>query len=791
MVIVSQNVSFIIAAALAGLMFILITGGVRIQAENNAQTELRIANRAFINDVDNATAVLERDDTSVMLTSTRFLKSPDDLDGNGKLDDFVCRESTWALAPASDEVRARLQDNTLLSVANSVVVHATADCKSAITSSQRRVAVTAVTDESRFVYTNVAGVNLDFSNGVATSFVGLDPTSTAPADVAAIDQFRADNDVAAWYTDPEMLSEKARVIEAQLTAFLPITQENNATFKATSDQAVAELKGDNDGVVDPGGEQTRWVPNTVSGVFFQRSTDPSTGTVVGGEREGVQLSWTPRPTYECSPTQTLTYTWLLRNIRTGHESSGETIAATAQIATAGDGSAEVWNGGNYYAAVAARCNDIDGQSAPTSTLGTLTLPEVSNLSATANAAQTTHTATWSSVSSDPTTRYSIGYSAARVASLNDFAKAAGSDVWMYPGMTFTAVPGSPTVLTSIVKSGNTVVAGYPDTYRVRASTDDAPNLSGAFSYANYIYAGGTSSAPTITTISASSFTWTAGGGCASTTHTEYRAVADTSGSNSTTTLLTSASPQSSTSRSFGTTIGEGKRVFVRVDQRCSTKFTLDPTNGQTGLSPWSADDTGSYIRPVSAPDSITLSRASATFYNGTSVRTYGVSVNGCASGTTAAWLGGDNGDVTYSLSNTSRTPSATGECRGDYAISASRSNSVTIRWIAPPVPSAPSGGEGTYIMTCDYVNGGYEGFSGWIEWSASSNATSYSVTMRYNGDSGSTMAVDLGTSSSQRRTFQTAASSNNPGIRITVTANGPGGSASTVFTPTRVPGGCA
>jgi hypothetical protein len=887
MVVVSQMVSLLVMGSLAGLMFILITGGVRVQAENVAQTELRIANRAFITDVENAATVYELDDTSVTLTSTKFLKGAD---SDGDLD-YQCRDSQWVFEAASDEVRKSRGNETLMSVRNNIAVHETDDCSSPVTSTQSRIAVAAITEESRFVYTNVAGVPLSYSNGIVTTFTGLDSASSNAADITAIDQFRAAHSVSDWYTDAEMLREHSAVIEAQLTAFLPISHENAASFKATTNESETELVGDNDGIVDPGGEQTRWVPNPVAGVFVQRS--PDTGAVVGGQREGLQVSWTARPSYECSPTQTLTYSWLVTNIRTNKQSSGETAATVVQVTTGTGGNAQIWNGGTYFVQVSARCNDVDGQSGDRSTTYTLPLPEVINVDVTPSANQTTHSTAWATASSDPTTTYSVQYAAANVVRSADYIR--GNLAWEYPSIPYAVIAGSPTAATSISKSGNTVVPGYPDTYRVRAATADSPNTSGIWTPANYIYRVVAPSAPVIDTSTATGGSWDAVT-CTTNTSAQYRPhFSNTLGGANTTPATPTSAPQNGTSISFGSAINEGSRVWVRVDARCVTRFTLDPTNGQSTatLSPFSPPSTDDWIRPITtplAPSGLTtparsvgngttatnawsnptcavgtvlnlrhqlesgaptsdawlgaatsrstarpeapgtnygwrvLARcesdasgehvtadsgwASAAFYSdvpapsvsvtasrytaqsGGGITVYVTLTGDCAAQTSRAWTASEAG-TWYRTGQHSENFYGSLYCVGaDGHISSIASDSVYLTWLAP-APSAPSGGNGTFIMTCDYVNGGYQGFSGWIEWNASSNATSYSVTMRYTTEAGTTAAVDLGTSSSQRRTYQSNASSNSPGVKITVTANGPGGSTSAAFSPDRVPGGCA
>jgi len=926
MVVISQQVSLIIMAALAGLMFILITGGVRIQAENAAQTELRIANRAFVNDVDNAARIFVQDNTKLTLSSTKFLKNA--------AGEYVCRASSWYFAEASEDIRNARANETLMSIYNDVTVYATADCDGTPTSTQTRVAVSGVTQESQFVFTNIAGVNLQFSNGIVTNFVNVekDPVTQTYDQIDAA-QFRTDNNVDEWYTDDEMYRDVPKVIEAQLTAFLPITQENNATFKATTNEAETELVGNNDNITDPGGEQTRWVPNPVSDVFVKRST--TTGTYTGGVREGVQISWTPRPTYECSPTQTLTYSWLITNLRTNHQSSGESTGVAVQVESGTGGAAEIWNGGAYKVQVAARCNDVDGQSGDKSLNYTLPLPNVVNVSVNAiGGNQANHEVTWASASSDPTVKYTVQYAPADVSKTSVatsvekqmISEEVGASngayrvtVWEYPNMPWATV-GEPSV-TSFTKTGNAIVPGYPDSYHIRASTTDSPNTSGEWSPQNYTYSVAAPARPVITAINQSSFTWD-NVTCTANTAQQFQ-------SHSTNEIGSDGNPPSDETTSglvinngvgaaapktkSYTTINQGSRVYDRVEGRCTTKYTLAPTNGQvvTTLSPWSArvttpaaavnpsstyyannlgvnyfdydinpttrvsgvgtdnpsteggttattswnsytacptgttrtgyyhdytengpgavtaisgtsrsvthnntqgtrytftvfarcqsfatgtsmtgdspTGTDSYYSTVTAP-SVTATRSNTNVQIGTYISISGTAT--CSNGASRVWEVTVPRSVTRNTQGTS-TFTNTAHCQGaNGRTSGSSSDSVSAYWYAP-APSAPGGGDGTYIMTCDYVNGGYSGFSGWVEWNSSSNATSYSVTMRYTTDTGSTAAVDLGTSASQRRTYQSGASSNNPGIKITVTANGPGGSTSSVFTPDRVPGGCA
>ena len=608
MVVISQQVSLIVMAALAGLMFILITGGVRIQAENAAQTELRIANRAFTNDVDQAAKIFIQDDTKMTLSSTKFLK-----DAAGK---YVCRASSWYIAPASDEIRKTRANATLMSVYNDVTVYTTPDCTGTPKSTQSRVAVSGVTDNSTFKYENVAGVPIQFSNGVVTTFntAGIAPDKTTgivPA--AAMTKFRADNAVDSWYTNDEMIREVPKVIEAKLTAYLPITEENAASFKATTNEAETELVGNNNDITDPGGEQTRWVPNPVSDVFVKRS--PTTGNYVGGVREGIQISWPARPIYECSPTQTLVYTWLVTNIRTNHQSSGDTSALTAHVATGIGGAAEIWNGGNYRVQVSGRCNDIDGQSGDKAATYTLPLPNVVNVSVAAVGTQANHNVTWKSATTDPTVKYEVRYSAANASvpqSTYGTAPTAGPSLiseeagaadgaysystWMYASMPWSVV-GSPST-NSFTKNGNAVVAGYPDTYDVKASTTDSPNTSGLRTPANYIYGSGVVTPPNLTWIDPTTSSWDPAT-CAVGNSLEYRVDYTNNYGGADATNL--AGKPAVTSRTINyPEINQASRIWVRVDARCVTAFTQNPTNGHTtdGLTPWNdPDEVDSWIRP--------------------------------------------------------------------------------------------------------------------------------------------------------------------------------------------------
>lgn len=585
---ISLNASLLLGLALGAAILVIITGGFRIQAENYAQTELRIANVAFTNDVNNASTVYVRDDTRLTLTSTTFLQND--------AGDDVCRVSEWFIAPSEDEVRASLNDDSLMSVRNRISVYPTVDCNTGTPSVQDRIAISAMTEDSHFSYVNVADVPLVYSNGIVTSI----PDVTTPAAEAAA---RTDLGIDPWYTAEEMTREVPRVIQLNMTAIFPISERNETVIKATTNEAVAELVGDNDDIIDPPGEQTRWVPNPVSGVFVERST--TTGNIVGGEREGIRISWAQRPASECSPVQTATYSWLVTNSVTGNRSSGETTGSEAQVATGIGGDAEIWNGGDYVVQVAVRCNDTDGQSTDRSTDFVLPLPPVLDVVVTADAPQTTHDISWQRVSSDPSTRYSVEDSPASIADAADYVRSTPVDtaVWMRPGMSFTTVIGSPTPQLTIEQPGNLVTPGYPDTYRVRASTDASPNTSGVWSPGNYIYSVPAPAAPVILPSTPTSGSWEPVA-CTTATSAEYRAhwsnvIGGIDGTPSTPFIA----PFPTNTLSFGTTINEGSRVWVRADARCATRFTLDPTNGQstTSLSPYSPSAAAPWDRPITPP----------------------------------------------------------------------------------------------------------------------------------------------------------------------------------------------
>jgi len=752
MVVISQQVGLILMVALAGVMFVLISGGQRIQDENNGQTELRIANRAFENDVETASRVYVTDDTRLTLTSTNWLKN--------EAGEFVCRASEWYLAPASEQTQ-KMRDGATLTLYNDITTYADDTCTGDPTSTQHRIAVTALDDDNtRFVYTNIAGVRLSFTNGIVTGLNGEDYLAGSigldPNDATTMTTFRDENHIDAWYTDEEVIRELPRVIAANLRVILPITEVNDTVFKATTDQGEAELIGNNDDVVDPGGEQSRWIPNVINNVFINRSTNPSTGTIVGGVREGITLSWTPRPTSECAPSQTLTYAWLLTD-SAGRRATGETTASSAEVDTA-TGAARIWNGGNYSASVAARCNDTDGASPAKSATGSLSLPNVLGVAVAAPGAETSQTVTWERASSDPSTSYAVRFD--RADSGSTYTKATPVDVavWQRASPSWSNLGTTPSL--AFGHTTPSAVPGFPEVYAVRAATADTPNSSGQWSPGNFIYQSGTAAIPSITSLAASSMTWAANA-CPTGNAADYQARVTPSDGSAAASGITSA-----TSMTF-TSIGQGARVFGYVMARCSTPYTLDPANGQSGLSPWSAEDDASYIRPVSPPSGITMNGVSTTVYNGTAVYRYGVSVDGCAAGTTARWVT-DNEYVGGSLSNTSRTSSPSGYCDGAYADSGPVGRSATITWVTPPAPSTPTnGGIGGGEWHTKSTGGAIVTNFTWSG-SGSTNASGYTTQTRLNLAGGASTAWV--TSSSQG-----CAATSTISIQGRAQAYGPGG----------------
>ncbi|MHC5795314.1 hypothetical protein ACVXZ4_04075 [Lacisediminihabitans sp. FW035] len=825
MVIVSQLISALLFTALGGLMFVLITGGVKIQAENNAQSELRIANRAFITELSYASAISPQDDTSVTIVQQKFLKDATFTDSNPV---YKCRTSHWYLAPASSKIRTSLGDSTLMALKHDVTVFTddstdpkTGICTGTITSTQQQTAVAAVSIASVFRYTNIAGVSLQYNNGIVTTFAkvaasvpnsnqatsqtdGIDPNSTDPAQVAAMTEFRAVSGpidpstgvptaVNTFYTNSEMLRETPKIVEAHLTAIMPISGKTAAVFKGTTTDAVTELIGNNSNVVDPGAAQNRWVPNPIKTVAMMRSkTD---GVYVGHVREGIRIQWTPvvttppvapgDPPLDCPASQTPTYQWLLTNTKTGHQTSGETLFNFAEI-TSFSGPAEVWNGDNYRAQISARCNDTDGQSVDTSANFILPLPNVTDLSiAAAPGDQSTQSLTWSPASSDPSTRYSVSYSPASLTHAAEYTLqpldlisepdgardgAHSAPAWLYPSMAFTGIPGSPTSTTNITKSGNSITPGLPDTYQVFASTSSG-NFSPNPTPANYTYST-TAIPPTITDINEASFSWSASA-CAAGSTAEFRAAANTGSGDSTGSAIGSATAQTALNFSYPT-IGEGEQSFARVDQRCTNRFVGAPTNSQTELSPWSSDSTGHFVRPVSAPTSITVASSATTASSGATVHVYGLSVNGC-NGTTPAWTRGGLDTYQSFAGPTSRTYYAYGQCIGNYASSGETGGSRTVSWLAPPPPkpATPSAGCGDTFQTAP----GKKNIAN-ASWSCSpvSYATSYFGKMVGHWNDG-TDTTSSGSSGSP--SFNKSCTSGNPGYAwtsITFSINASNGS---------------
>lgn len=760
MVIISQQVSLILFVALAGLMFVLVSGGSRIQLENSAQTELRIANRAFITDVANAATISVTDDLDVTLTSIDWLT---DEHGNN-----LCRASRWFIAPASEETQ-RLRSPATTSLYNDITIYADDTCTGEPTSVQHRIAVTAIDDESRFEYTNIAHVDLTFSNGVLTALNGEDYSAAAQGssgqvvgldtnDPAQMSAFRSTYAIDDWYTDEEVVREVPRVISANINALMPITEVNATTFKGTTNEAEATLVGNNDDVINPGGDQTRWIPNTVSSLLISRSTVPTTGSIVGGEREGITLSWAPRPASECSPAQTLTYAWEIRD-SAGRQTTGETAASSAEVDSS-TGPARIWNGGVYAASVTARCNDNDGASGPKSATGTLSVPSVLGVAVAAPGVQTAQTVTWERASSDPSTTYAVRFDRANAAST--YAKSTPIDVavWLRSNPSWTVLGTTPSL--TYGHTTPSAVPGFPETYAVRASTGDTPNTAGPWSPANYIYSSGTAPVPNITVLNASSMSWDSVT-CPAGNDRDYQArVAPSDGA----AAATGVTP--AVSMTFST-IGQGSRVFGYVMARCSTPMTLDPTNGQSGLSPWSAEDDAVYIRPVSPPSGITMNGGNVTVYNGTAAYRYGVTVDGCAAGTTWRWVT-DNDYTGGALSNTSRTSSPSGYCDGVYADSGPITRSATITWVTPPAPSTPSAGSiGGGEWHSKPTGGAIVTNFTWSAGGGSTNATSYTSQTRLNLAGGA--STSWASSSSQ-----SCGATSTVSIQGRTQAHGPGGS---------------
>lgn len=622
MTLISQNISLLIIAALAGATILLISGGARIGAENSAQAQVRIANLAFTTDVERAGEIKPFDDHRVSFVSNNFAKNASDQP--------VCRISQWELKNASEEIRQNRGDSTAQSLVNTIAMYPTASCEGTPSATQTDVAIDAVTTDSAFRYYNVAVRMLEFSNGVEYGFA----SGVGSADV----QPRSD-----WYTQDEWEREIPRIVEAKLTAIFPMTAKTDATIKATSKEAPTELTGDNGGIITPPTDQTRWVPNPVDEVLVERS--PTTGPIVGGEHEGLWIHWTARPIAECAPDQTITYSWLVTNTTTNTRTSGETKTTEVHMDSS-SGPAEIWNGGNYHVNVSGRCNDTDGQSGDKAASYTLPLPNVKTFNVVAPGAQTTQTSTWEKVSSDPSLRYILEFSPANTGKYAAYNKVTTPNAtsspnvpaWMYDGMPWTRLSDA-LVDNSYVKSGGTVVQGHPDTYRVRAYTTPSPNDAGQWTAGNYTYIA-TAANPTIVTIGATSFSWSASS-CSTNATAGYRAAssnihgsqgvapADTTG-----TAIGTTVAQSGTSKGFAE-VNQGSRVHVRVQARCSTKFTAEPTNGQTvaSLQPWSVGAAKYWDRPVIAPTTPANVRLGDVGVGNGSVATTGWDHVDCATGT--------------------------------------------------------------------------------------------------------------------------------------------------------------
>jgi len=700
MSVLSSQVSLILMAALGGLMFVLISGGARIQAENFAQTELRIANRAFITDVENASEIGIIDDTNVTLSSQRFLKSETDVNGDGDLNDYLCRTSQWFIGAASEDTKRSRGDDNLMALYTTISIHANEDCDSPVTSTQTKTAVSSITNTSRFVYTNIAGVKLGYTNGIVTS---LNDTAYTPADAAGgvvigldpdddaqMAQFRNDYGIDSWYTNDEIIRETPKIIEADLTTVFPITEQNKATLKASTDEETTELTGGNDNISQPPGEQSRWIPNPV---VINSLTRGTTGPSYSGERESLRFTWSARPADECSPTQTLTYSWSIKDA-SGGMTSGETTGTSVEI-TSASGDANVWNGGHYSGTVSARCNDVDGSSTPATTTGVLSLPAPLGVSVTANSSnERQQTVSWESVSSDPSTRYEVALDRATATSTYTKTTPIDTPVYMRSDASWSTLGTTPS--STYGYNTTSIVPGFPETYRVKASTDET--TGSVWSPGNYIYSSPAPAAPSITLLNNSSMTWSTTT-CPAGNTRNYEAKADASHT------ADGNYAGTNTSLSFAT-IGEGQRVIGTVKVRCTSPYTLDPTNGQTNIINWSPTATSTYIRIVSAP-SMSWSAPSYNYYwPYTITRTAYAS---CPSSDVSLVWSTPSYFSEYRASAGSRAWTATAYCQGSFTSSISSSIYITVYWIDQPTPTAPTGASangGGFWHTSSLAGGG-------------------------------------------------------------------------------------
>jgi hypothetical protein len=356
MVVISQLAGTIVLASFFGVFTVLLIGAPELISQTNDQSALTIANRAFDTDVANASTVSAIDDKSVTFTSTNFL--PTGFLDSGGYTIYACREAKWSIIPASSAVRTAMKNDNLMALAESITVHTDTSCSSSIKSVQNRVAIASVTPDTAFSYKNIAGVPLDYSNGVVTNFAGLDPTSTDSADAAAVTNFRSANNVSDHYLDTEMLSEQPKTVRLTLSDEMPFS--TSATqFEAATGARLAALPASNGDIAAPDTMQLLWIPNALKIPTVTRST--TTGNIVNGQHEGISISWQPRPASECEPDATPTYMWVVHNEADGSQSSGETTDTSVQVAST-PGGANIATGDVLEVAVSNRCDDTSGQS---------------------------------------------------------------------------------------------------------------------------------------------------------------------------------------------------------------------------------------------------------------------------------------------------------------------------------------------------------------------------------------------------------------------------------------------
>ena len=280
--IVGMLVAALISATMIGIITIVIQSGANIVTENLRATTIGTAQKAWAQDANNASLVVQTDDELVAFYEIPgrapgvYMKRGDGTGGD------YCRKSIWSVT--DDGIRNVVQqfDNAMCDLEDSTLQP---DRQTTL------LTLDGVEGAASIVAENAAGRDLHFEEGVE---IGLAETSPQPST----------NTRASWWRDYEWAYTQPRKINLEADIDLPLSGVSDSTLRGST-WIVTSNDGDRIDTPEAEPEVVEYTPGALSGLTVTRSS--TVGDVYAFVREGINVSFNGA---DCGPYSVeYTVTW--------------------------------------------------------------------------------------------------------------------------------------------------------------------------------------------------------------------------------------------------------------------------------------------------------------------------------------------------------------------------------------------------------------------------------------------------------------------------------------------------